>query len=132
VYLLRRGALRRLTKDHTLANLLRTHTGAAPTAGVRPAIDLAAGAAHQLARYAGMDGSAMPDVRVLPLEAGDRLLFCSDGLTGMLPERMIAHLLKNQDSPEGACRVLVSAANEAGGRDNVTTIAVYVDAVPVS
>jgi PPM family protein phosphatase len=135
LYLLRHGALRRLTQDHTIANMLRSVQGnGTPHSGAKTPGKAAAPLAfdppsrHQLARYVGMDGSGMPDVQSVPLQAGDRLLFCSDGLTGMLPERMIAHLLKHQDEPEGACRVLVGAANEAGGRDNVTTIAVYVDA----
>jgi protein phosphatase len=137
-YLLRGGRLRRLTLDHTVANLLAPPSSgatapraavAAASAGEAAPPGPAHGAApHRLARYVGMGGAAMPDVQATPLEPDDRLLLCSDGLTSALPDRMIAHLLRRQAEPDAACRVLVGAANEVGGRDNVSVAAIYVDA----
>jgi serine/threonine protein phosphatase PrpC len=123
-YLLRQSRLRRLTQDHTVAALLlrlkeiteeeaREHQGA-----------------HRLTRYMGMDGDALPDIRTLRLEAGDRLMLCSDGLTGMVSDRHIAHVLRQHPRPEDACQALVAAANAAGSRDNVSAIVIDVDAVP--
>jgi protein phosphatase len=147
-YLLRGGRLRCLTTDHTLANLLARiqpaqAAGQGSAAGWRPAPSSPLPAQslpkaspppppspqpppHQLARYAGMGGEAVPDVQAVPLQPGDRVLLCSDGLTAALPDRLIAHLLRRQPDPEAACRVLVGAANEVGGPDNVSVVVVYV------
>jgi protein phosphatase len=131
-YRLREGVLRRLTVDHTVANATRhlRAEGANHVAGTASLPTQDPPAHSQLARYVGMAGNGAPDVRAASLQAGDRLLLCTDGLTGMLPERLLAHVLRRQPEPEGACRLLVGAANEAGGRDNVSVIAIYVDAIP--
>jgi PPM family protein phosphatase len=61
------------------------------------------------------------------VEAGDRLLLCSDGLTDMVPEGRIAEILADSSgAPEEPARNLVSAALEAGGADNVTVVVVDV------
>jgi protein phosphatase len=123
-YLLRRGRLRRLTQDHTVAAvLLRLDEITPEEAGEHPGT-------HRLTRYVGMEGEALPDIQTLRLEAGDRLLLCSDGLTGMVSDRRIAHLLRQQPTPEDACQALIAAANAAGGRDNISAIVIDVDAVP--
>jgi serine/threonine protein phosphatase PrpC len=56
------------------------------------------------------------------LEPGDRVLLCSDGLTGMLTDEEIVELLASFPVVEDAVRALVAAANEAGGKDNVSVI----------
>ena len=76
----------------------------------------------RLTRYVGMEGVVYPDVRPETPEPGDRYLLCSDGLTGMVDEDTVASLLKDAPDPATACRLLVDAANAAGGRDNVTVI----------
>ena len=55
----------------------------------------------------------------LPLRAGDRLLLCSDGLHGMLSNEDIAAIVA-ANAPSEACRILIDAANAAGGHDNVS------------
>jgi protein phosphatase len=123
-YLLRQARLRQLTADHTLlARLPQAPEGAPGGLAAHPV-------RHQLTRYVGMEGEVTADVQALPLAAGDRLLLCSDGLCSALPARPIAHLLRRQPDPDTACRVLVGAALAAGGRDNVSAIAVFVDALP--
>lgn len=116
-YLLRGQRLQCLTADHTLA------AAVTPLAGDGRA-------RHRLTRCVGMAGDATPEVRTVPLEAGDRLLLCTDGVTGALPDRLIAHLLRRQPGPDEACRVLVGAACSAGGRDNATAVVVYVGVPP--
>ncbi|HEX2515202.1 MAG TPA: protein phosphatase 2C domain-containing protein [Chloroflexota bacterium] len=125
VYLLRGPGLRRLTVDHTLAAAL---SPLAPgSSGGTPG---GAPSRHRLARCLGMEGDATPDVRTVELQAGDRLLLCTDGVTGALPDRLIAHLLRHQGSPDEACRVLTGAAGRAGGQDDATAVVAFVDALP--
>ena len=57
-------------------------------------------------------------MRVAP---GDRLLLCSDGLTDLVPDQVVAELLATTD-PQSAAAVLVQAALAAGGKDNVTCV----------
>lgn len=120
-YLLRAGNLRRLTKDHTIAQLLLDRGDLTP--------EEAAGHPTQsrLTRFVGMGTEAMPETETVGLSPGDRLLLCSDGLTGMLGDPQILAILTEHLAPEEACRQLVAAANEAGGKDNITAVLVQMD-----
>jgi protein phosphatase len=62
------------------------------------------------------------------LQPGDRLLLCSDGLTGMLTDDQILNINRSYASPAETCQVLVKAANAAGGEDNITTVLIEMDA----
>jgi protein phosphatase len=53
---------------------------------------------------------------------GDSLLLCSDGLTDMVPETLIARELAASSPAEPACRRLIDLALDAGGKDNVTVV----------
>jgi PPM family protein phosphatase len=77
-------------------------------------------------RALGSDSGLLPDHWLLPAVVGDRYLICSDGLFGELPDEVIRPLL-GAGSPQQAAQALVAAANEAGGRDNVTAVVVDVD-----
>lgn len=61
------------------------------------------------------------------LQPGDRLLLCSDGLSGMLTDDEILALSRSQPDPAAACRALIEAAKRAGGHDNITVIIVQMD-----
>ena len=56
------------------------------------------------------------------LETGDLVLLCSDGLTDMVPDDRISAILGTAADPQAACEQLVTAANEQGGKDNVTVV----------
>lgn len=58
----------------------------------------------------------------MDLVAGDVVLLCSDGLHSVVDEDRIAGVLSRESTPERACTELVRAANDAGGRDNVTVV----------
>jgi protein phosphatase len=115
-YLLRNDRLTQLTIDHTFVRELIAQGRLAPEdAATHPR-------RHMLTRTIGMR-----DVRVDSLEihllAGDRVILCSDGLTGMISDSRITRILTNTPAPAGAVWSLVEAANAAGGVDN-TTVAV--------
>lgn len=124
-YLYRDGCLERLTNDHTMLQLLLlsgdiTEGQAAnhPSRG-------------QLTRYVGMHGEPLPEIKFVDLLADDKLLLCSDGLTGMMSDAEIADIIGQAVPPPILCRQLIDAANEAGGRDNVTAVVLEVTSLPV-
>lgn len=82
-----------------------------------------------LTRAIGAGGDGEPDFWMIPAAPGDRMLVCSDGLTGELPDSRIEAILATEDDPKAAASRLVDEACVAGGRDNVT--AIIVDAVGV-
>lgn len=116
-YLRRQGILDRLTHDHTLVEeMVRNGTVAIEDAAnhrLRHVITNAVG---------GSSANLKVEVHKLLLEGGDRLLLCSDGVTGMLSDDEINQILHAADKSEEACRELVARANEAGGRDNITVV----------
>jgi len=119
-YLLQAGRLEPLTKDHTIAQLLVNR-------GQITSEEAASHPAHgQLTRFVGMSMEAIPETKRIELSPDDRLLLCSDGLTGMLSDQQILEILSRQIISEEACRQLIDAANQAGGKDNVTAVIVAV------
>ncbi|WP_146843959.1 PP2C family protein-serine/threonine phosphatase [Cellulomonas composti] len=80
---------------------------------------------HVVTRVLGGGASSVePDVFLLPVSPGDRMLVCSDGLTDALPDARVEAELKALDDPQAAADRLVAAALAAGARDNVTVIVV--------
>jgi PPM family protein phosphatase len=119
-YLLR-GEMQPLTEDHSLvAELVRSGDLTRDQAAEHPQKNL-------ITRALGADEEVEADTMVLPVEAGDRLLLCSDGLSDMVPETRIGEILADSPGdPETPARNLVSAALDAGGSDNVTVVVVDV------
>ena len=61
------------------------------------------------------------------MQSGDRLLLCTDGLSGVVTDETIAELLGRASPLEAICERLVEEANAAGGPDNVTVLTVEID-----
>ena len=119
-YLFRDGALRRVTKDHTVVEQLVDKGRLTPEeAGIHPQRSI-------LTRAIGVEGDVQVDQGSIEVRAGDRLLLCSDGLTGMIGEHDIQRILEGERDPQGAADSLVDAANQAGGQDNVTAVVIDV------
>lgn len=78
-----------------------------------------------ITRALGSNPAPRADHWLLPARAGDRYLLCSDGLFTELSDEKILELLADAD-PQKAATILVAAANEAGGRDNITVVVVDV------
>ena len=76
-----------------------------------------------------LSGGEDPEVDVTEVspKPAERYLLCSDGLFGVVPDAQIAEILGAQMPLDAICQRLVSAANEAGGPDNITTLILQID-----
>jgi serine/threonine protein phosphatase PrpC len=119
-YLLHDGELRQVTQDHSLVEeLVREGKLTADEAAVHPQRSI-------ITRALGVDASVQVDVYPVELVPGDRLLLCSDGLTGMVQPDDIAAALRREQDPTRVATQLVDAANQAGGEDNITVVVLAV------
>lgn len=120
VYRLHQGDLELLTKDHTLGQELvnrgeitreeaNTHSGR-----------------HIVTRALGVAEYITADVYIYKISKGDKLLICTDGLYGYLPDRDIHYILKQNDREDECVAELIQKANQNGGGDNVTVIVGFV------
>jgi protein phosphatase len=115
-YLLRAGTLSKLTTDHTLVErMLRAGEITEAEAEVHPHKNV-------MTRALGTEEDVDVDEESVALEDGDRLLLCSDGLTGMVTEDQIQAILEASPTPQNAAERLVRAANRAGGVDNISVV----------
>jgi serine/threonine protein phosphatase PrpC len=115
-YLLRDGALFRITDDHTVVQSMIDEGRLTPEeATTHPQRAL-------LLRCLSPATPVSPDLRLRDAEPGDRYLLCSDGLTSVVPDARIRHLLTSAAAPDTAVHALIDAANEAGGPDNVSCV----------
>lgn len=115
-YLFRNGVMRPLTRDHSVVQFLYD-------AGEITMKEMETHPAkNQITRYVGMAGEALPESRAFSLNNGDRVLLCSDGLTGMVEESRISRELLTEPDTETVCNNLVELAKEGGGKDNITVV----------
>ncbi len=117
-YLCRTDGFRQVTSDHSLVGEL--------VAGGQITSAQARTHRHRnvVTRVMGHVPQVEVDVFVEPMEAGQRLLLCSDGLTGMLDDDALWQAAMSSDNLPLACARLAAAANKAGGQDNITVILV--------
>ena len=122
-YLLRGGDLVRLTRDHSLVGelvargkLTEEQAEAHPQRSV-------------ITRALGPEPTVQVDLDVYPARPGDLFLVCSDGLTSMVPESEVKRLLLSGGRLDKVGRRLIAAANDAGGRDNITVVLFRLEAV---
>ena len=116
-------AFRRLSVDHTVVQELIDADAIAPSAA-------SSHPARNLLTRALLAGTEHPaDISVLPMQAGDRILICSDGLTSDVDDGSIAEVLRTSSDPQVAADNLIKAAIDAGGHDDVTALVVDVVAI---
>lgn len=115
-YFLRDGTLQQHTTDHSLVQMLLD------LGEIRPDQALRHPSAGKLTQAVGMAQEPLPQVITVDIQKGDRLLFCTDGLHGMVGNHMITEILCAATCPETACSGLVRAALDAGGKDNITVV----------
>ena len=116
LYRLRDGTFERLTDDHSLVEeLVRQGKLTPEEADEHPQRSI-------ITRALGAEEGVEADSTTWAGRDGDVYLICSDGLTSMIPEAHVAQILAETPSLAGAGRMLIDAANDAGGRDNITVV----------
>jgi protein phosphatase len=115
-YLLRHGELHQVSTDHSwVEEAVAMGTLTREEARIHPNRNV-------ITRAIGLVPNAQVDVSAIPIEDGDLILLCSDGLNSMIDDSEIERILK-ETTPKEVCRSLIDAANDSGGHNN-TTVAV--------
>ena len=119
-YLLRHGRLVQITTDHSLV------AGLVAAGRIQPEEIYSHPQRNVVYRSLGSDPQVEVDITRQPLQPGDRLLLCSDGLWEMVRDPQITTLLEGAPDVWEANDRLIQMANEHGGHDNITAIVVRV------
>jgi PPM family protein phosphatase len=123
-YRYRDEALEQITKDHSLvAELERSGQISAEAAEHHPQRSI-------ITRALGPEPDVEVDTYTVPGRPGDVFLLCSDGLTSMVSDDEVASILKGAEGLEAAADELVRAANQSGGRDNITVVLFRLEEAP--
>ncbi len=121
LYRMREGELERLTRDHSLAEIGNEFGDPLDT---RPPVMIQSRFKHIITRALGLEADVKVEVREEILQKGDLFLLCSDGLSNMVSDRKIEEILSSSKIEQSTCNVLVNAANENGGQDNISCVLV--------
>ena len=117
-YLLSQGEFAQVSVDHSeVQEMVDAGSITAEEANVHPR-------RHVVTRALGTGDETEADFWLLPIHEGDRILVCSDGLTGELNDEYIFRILSTVGHPQDAVDALIQAALRSGGRDNVTVVVV--------
>jgi serine/threonine protein phosphatase PrpC len=119
IYLIHEDAIETLSVPHTLMAEQATISPLDP--GV-----FGSELQHMLTRGMGVEDTVKPDIWESPCFSGDRLVICSDGLSGKVTPAEILDVAVTQNAPD-ACRTLVALANQRGGEDNITVVVLQVN-----
>lgn len=117
-YFLNPGGCEQLTRDHSLVQRLKELGQITDEeAAVHPQRSV-------LYRAVGQGEGLEVDVISRRIEPGSRLMLCSDGMWGLVPDHAILQIARNASGPQAAATAMVEAANQAGGPDNISVIVV--------
>ncbi len=120
LYLLRE-TISQITDDHSLVEeLVKKGNLTESEARVHPQKNI-------ITRALGTDVQVSADYFEVPVQAGDTILLCSDGLSNMLDDDDLEYIIKHSDSLEKAGAQLIEQANQNGGDDNITAVLVRVE-----
>jgi protein phosphatase len=123
-YRFRDGKLEQLTNDHSLVGeLVRRGKLTERQAEEHPQRSV-------ITRALGPEAAVEVDSFSVGAQPGDVFLLCSDGLTSMVEVETMADILRETDSLDEAAQRLVDAANERGGRDNITVVLFEIEGAP--
>ncbi len=120
-YLIDQEEITQLTVDHSIVQKLVDSGSITPQeARNHPEKNI-------ITRALGTEPFEDYDIYEFTAQQGDKILLCSDGLTDMLEDFEINHIVKNNPDLECAVTALITSANEHGGRDNVTAVLISFD-----
>ncbi len=122
-YVYLNGTLTRLTEDHSVENEARLRRAKGEVAYYHEANR------NALTRCIGQPTPPEVDIIDRPLSAGERYLFCTDGVTRLVPDSELGLILSKFDNPKGAIDEIVALAVRRGGPDNATGVVIYIDHV---
>jgi PPM family protein phosphatase len=115
-YRFRGGRLQQITRDHSL---LQEQIDAGL---ITPEQAAFSANKNLVTRAVGVEDTVLLETHVHEVQPGDVYLMCSDGLSDMLADNAIAHILAADTPLDHGCHALVDAANDAGGKDNISVI----------
>lgn len=122
-YVLHDGEFIRLTEDHSVENEARLRRARGEVIYYHEANR------NALTRCIGQPTPPEVDIITRPLAVGERYIFCTDGITRMMPDDELGELLGKFPDPADALREIVGLAVRRGGPDNATAVAVYIDSL---
>ena len=122
-YASRKREFSRLTEDHSVENEARLRRARGEVVYYHEANR------NALTRCIGQPTPPEVDIITRPLAAGDRYIFCTDGVTRMVPDTEIANLLTKAEEPKDPLEEIISLAVRRGGPDNATGVVFFVDSV---
>ncbi len=119
IYILRDEGLKRLTRDHSLVEEQVEQGLISVKEASRSKVR------NMITRAMGQNQQVNVDLAELIIMPGDRLILCSDGLSGMVRDHAIERIVSKSERPEQGCDELIESANQHGGRDNISVVLVY-------
>jgi protein phosphatase len=120
-YMVRDGGISQITVDHTVVNrLVSSGRLTMEEARMHPR-------KNEITRALGAESDVTPDFFVTGLKRGDRVILCTDGLYGEIPDDEICAVSASGGDLNEICKSLVANANRNGGRDNITVICVEIE-----
>lgn len=122
-YAFRKGQIQMLTEDHSVENEAKLRRARGETVYYHEANR------NALTRCIGQPSPPIVDLVDRPLEAGDRYLFCTDGVTRLVRDSELADLIDRDAPPDEVLHEIISLAVRRGGPDNATGVLVYIDEV---
>jgi PPM family protein phosphatase len=109
-----------LTRDHSLVmRMMELGQLTEEEAAIHPQRNV-------LYRALGQGEPFTPDITTSPLPEDGYLLLCSDGLWSVIPKELLSRIIIESETPQDACELLIYAANEAGGPDNISAILIHI------
>jgi len=117
-YLIRKGAITRLTKDHSQVQELLD------AGEITPEEAVGYPGRNVITRAIGAFGDVEVELGDHEVWGGDYILLCTDGLWDLVSDKEICEIVEKSSDPQAACNQLVSLANERGGKDNISVVIV--------
>ena len=116
VYIIRDDKAIKITRDHSYVEMLLSKGEITKEEAENYPMK------HMITRAVGVEATVECDFYEFEVKKNDKLLMCTDGLTNMVSDEIIAKIITEAENPQVAAMKLVSAANDAGGKDNITVI----------